>query len=369
MNFPILYKKTQTGALQYWQIETCDTLITVRFGQENGKEQVTEDFIREGKNTGRSNETSPEKQAESEAKSRWESKIKKGYVESRDRAINSEDDYKGGYSPMLAHKFSEQGHKIVYPAYVQPKLDGHRCTIDIFGDLWSRSRKPITGVPHISEEIKDIFENLTEYPMLDGELYNHELKKDFENITHFVRQEEAQDGAEIVQYHIYDIVHPDDLTFEKRYEWLKKNIPDNAKYLKLVETIKVNNEDELMEAFDLFVEKGYEGAIVRNANAKYEHKRSYNLQKIKEFDDAEFPIVGIEEGRGKLMGHVGSFICKTKDNVIFKAKAKGELGNLKNYFEHHELWRGKILTIQYQGMTNKSNVPRFPVGLRIREDV
>lgn len=367
MKFSTLYKKTQTGAIQTWQIRTENDRIITNFGQLNGKIQETSDVIREGKNLGRSNSTTIEEQAVAEAKSQWDSKIKKGYVEEIERAKNSESNFAGGYSPMLAHKFSEQGHKIIYPAYVQPKLDGHRCTIDDLGDLWSRSRKPITGVPHISEEIKETYKRYSFIPNFDGELYNHELKADFENITHFVRQEEPQDGADIVQYHIYDMVHPEDLTFEKRYEWLKTHIPENSKYLKLVETIKVNNEDELMEAFDHYISLGYEGAIVRNANAKYEHKRSYNLQKIKEFDDAEFPIMGIEEGRGKLMGHVGSFICKTKDGTAFKAKMKNELSNLKDYFDNHNLWEGKILTVQFQGYT-KYGIPRFPVGLRIRED-
>jgi ATP-dependent DNA ligase len=175
-------------------------------------------------------------------------------------------------------------------------------------------------------------------------------------------------GADIVQYHIYDILHPDDLGFEKRYEWLRKNIPTNSKYLKLVETIKVTNEEELMDAFDRYVSLGYEGAIVRNAQAKYEHKRSYNLQKIKEFDDAEFKVVGIEEGRGKLTGHVGSFVCITEEGVEFKAKAKGEQKKLKEYFDNPTPWIGKKLTVQYQGMTGARCVPRFPIGIRFRQD-
>ena len=41
----------------------------------------------------------------------------------------------------------------------------------------------------------------------------------------------------------------------------------------------------------------------------------------------------------------------------------------KQYFTEFEKYKGKMLTVQYQGYTNKNNVPRFPIGLRIREDM
>ena len=73
--------------------------------------------------------------------------------------------------------------------------------------------------------------------------------------------------------------------------------------------------------------------------------------------------------RGKLSGHAGSFVCITKDGNEFNAKIKGQLPLLKKYFTEFEKYKGKMLTVQYQGYTNKNNVPRFPIGLRIREDM
>lgn len=124
-----------------------------------------------------------------------------------------------------------------------------------------------------------------------------------------------------------------------------------------------------MEAFEAFRAQGYEGAMVRNLDAPYEGKRSYGLQKVKEFDSAEFRIVGCCEGRGKLQGHVAAFQCVTPAGAPFEAKMEGELGRLKAYFEDHALWRGKLLEVKFQGYTTKNRVPRFPVGLRFRDDI
>jgi DNA ligase-1 len=122
-----------------------------------------------------------------------------------------------------------------------------------------------------------------------------------------------------------------------------------------------------MDYFNLFRAEQYEGAMLRNKDSKYVNKRSYDLLKLKEFDDDEFEIIGIEEGRGKLAGHVGAFVCKTSDGKTFLAKMSGDTEKLADYFKDHSLWSGKRLTVQYQGLTGKERVPRFPVGKSIRD--
>jgi len=365
MEFPKLYKKTSTGAIQYWKVWTEGNVIKTAYGQVDGKEQITADVIYEGKNVGRSNETTPEQQAELEAKSHWEKKNKKNYVENIDRAENSETDVEGGLDVMLAHSYSKQGHKIKWPAFAQPKLDGIRM-IAIIEDgkctLWTRTRKPITGIPHIQRELESLFPDGRH--VFDGEAYNHNFKHEFEKIVSYVRQEEPIEGHEDVQYHIYDV--PEIGTFEQRLKQIQK-IPDNTKYLFKVETVYVETEDDALGAFESFLSLGYEGLILRNVGGLYVGKRSYDLQKVKEFDDGEFDIVDIEEGRGKLSGHVGSFVLKTATGTLFKAKLRGDVDRLKEYFENHKLWIGKKLTVQYQGITGKEEVPRFPVGVAVRD--
>lgn len=378
MMFPTLYKKTNTGALQFWTISVYEDsdhsiayIIETEYGQVGtDSPQTTFDHIYEGKNVGKANETSVKEQAEAEAKAKHEKQRKKGYVDSLEAAQNGELDdlIEGGIVPMLAHTFEKQGKKIKYPCYVQPKLDGIRC-IAILKDgvctLWSRTRKPVNSLPHIIEEIEN---NFKEDIILDGELYSEEFKDNFEHIVHLVRQLEPDPRHMDVQYHIYDTVN--DKSFDQRTLKLNKKFASptspNFKYLRLVETNMVEDESQVPDFYNDFKSEGFEGAMLRNAASLYVNKRSSDLIKVKSMQDEEFEIVGIEEGRGKLSGHVGAFVCKMDEGMEFKAKMSGSTEKLKEYFEDHKLWRGKLLTVQFQDLTSYG-IPRFPVGLRIRE--
>lgn len=375
---PTLYKKTNTGAIQFWEIEarsnpyvaqTIQGYIKTTYGQLNtDSPQVTEDIIKEGKNAGKKNETTALEQAIVEAQAKWEKQKKKGYVESIEAAKAGELDdlIEGGILPMLAHTFEKQGHKIKYPAMIQKKYDGTRM-IAILKDgkctLWSRTRKPINSLPHIVKEIESHF--IADI-ILDGEAYNDKFKDNFEHIIHLVRQDEPDKDCTDVEFHIYDIVN--DEPFSHRWSHLRKCLTvghPKLNYLIYANTFVVDDEDQVTEYFNQFREQGYEGAILRNADGKYVNKRSSDLIKIKEMEDQEFPIIGIEEGRGKLAGHVGAFICLINGQE-FKAKMSGNTERLKEYFEDHSLWKNKKLTVQYQGFTSY-NIPRFPVGKAIRD--
>ena len=377
---PTLYKKTSTGAIQFWKISIHEDsdhsrawVIRTEYGQVGTPNpQLGLDTIWEGKNIGKKNETDCQQQAWAEAMAKHEKQQKKGYVHSIEmaQADGLSSLIEGGVIPMLAHKFADHGHKTKFPCYVQPKLDGIRC-IAIVKDgkctLWSRTRKAITGVPHIQRELEMRFKQDV---ILDGELYNHDLKKDFEKIVSMVRQEKPADGHEIVQYHIYDVVQ--DKTYEFRWKWIYNQFEHISVYskddpLRMVNSFNAQTEEDVNHWFGVFTKEGYEGCMVRNADGKYVNKRSYDLLKVKEFEDAEFEICGIDEGRGKLSGHVGAFRCITSDGKEFLAKMAGETERLRDYFQDHSLWQGKKLTVKYQGLTGANGVPRFPVGVSIRD--
>jgi len=376
MPFPPLYKKSETGAVVEWTIRVerlggaplvvDEGIIVMRWGQEGGAFQETRDVVTEGKNIGKKNETSPYEQACAEAQSRHEKQQKaRKYCTTRENALAGVRSalVEGGVDPMLAQKYRDHAKKIVWPAYSQAKLDGIRCIAVIEGGgctLWSRTRKLITGVPHISQYLAEKFAGQS--VVLDGELYNHSFKADFEKITSFVRQATPQPGHEVVQYHVYDMVREG--TFEERSSWLSKNLPVGGPVV-AVPTIKLQSEEEMLEFFSTCLAEGWEGCMVRNAASKYENKRSYGLQKVKEMQDAEFQIVGVEEGRGSMAGKA-IFVCVAENGDAFKAKMKGSLDNLAQYVQNPDLALGKLLTVQFQNLS-AYGIPRFPVGLRIRD--
>lgn len=372
LSTPTLYKINSNGSTQEWTVSVVGSTIVKRFGQTGGKIQEARDTITEGKNVGRANETSPERQALLEARSQWEKKLKSsGYVQTIDAAVAGETDASvaGGILPMLAHSFDKQGHKITYPAYTQPKLDGHRCIAmrtDGAWTLWSRTRKPITGVPHILDALAGINPASGDLA-LDGELYNHDYRDKFEELTSFIKRSEPKPGHEVVQYHIYDVVRPG--SFESRNNHLEALywciVDDDV--LVVVDTQLVSDEDEAMEAFDNYVAQGYEGSMLRNAQGQYVNKRSYDLIKVKTMADAEFKIVDVTEGRGKMAGKA-IFVCETSSGSTFRVKMKGALDSLQQYVDDPSLAVGRLLTVQYQNLTT-DGIPRFPIGLRLREDI
>jgi DNA ligase-1 len=369
-SLPILFKRTSTGAIQTWRIWTVDDCIFTEHGQLSGRMQTTEGTRAIGKNAGRSNETTPAEQALLEAHAKWESQLKKRYVKTLAEAEAGEVDAEfvtGGISPMLAKSYKDDAAKIHFPAAVQPKLDGHRCIAIVNDDrsvgLWSRSRKPITGVPHIAKAVEAL--RLPVGTALDGELYNHAYHDKFEQLTSFIRQATPKPGHEVVHYHVYDIATITSSPFKQRTAALACYLQWARHPIVLVETQIANDADDLTDLFLYFVDLGYEGAIVRNLDGLYVNKRSNDLQKVKEFEDAEFPVIRVENGRGK-MENLAIFVCQAPGGE-FRCKMRGALADLAQYLDRPELAVGKMLTVQFQEMT-RDGVPRFPVGLRLRKD-
>ena len=84
MRLQTLYGKSSTGKIKVCNISVennCE--VVTEHGYEEGKMQRSVVKIKQGKNLGKSNETTIREQAMSEAKSKWESKRDKNYVTSK----------------------------------------------------------------------------------------------------------------------------------------------------------------------------------------------------------------------------------------------------------------------------------------------
>ena len=397
MNLPKLYKLTSSSKVQEWEISTEGSDIITVQGQINGKKQCYKQTIKKGKNTGRANETTPEQQAELEAKSKWERKHNKDYhlsIEDCKQKVKIAN--AGGYLPMLAHSHNKHAKRhLKYPCYVQPKLDGLRCiaTKDKEGvSLWFRSGKEIITMGHIIDDLDFV---MKEGDIFDGELYVH--GGDFNNFAGAIRANKNlnPEVTKKIKYHIYDFPRIDGLkekdTYADRYTEFKRTALGTTSLIR-VETIKVMDFKKAMEIYKDFIDKGYEGIIFRNMEMSYKQKRSHDLLKYKEFIDDEFIIIGAEEGKGILKGHVGSFLCRIEEGRDLKdvnstirkysklldlrheeergtvsAKMEGKHSLLKHLFENPKEYLGKPLTIKYQNLS-EYGIPRFPVGKTIRFD-
>jgi DNA ligase 1 len=367
--FPMLYKESSIGKIQRWVISVEEqpdgtANYVTRYGQVDGKQQETTVKVTTGKNIGKANETTPYQQAFSEAGAKWLKQKDKGYSESlRDASLFDPIIRR----PMLAHDYQKYGHKVKYPCFVQPKLDGVRCIA--YGDygkdgnfhviLLSRQGKQF-DIPHLKATLASILEKNPEL-VLDGELYAH--GHTFQEIISWVKR--TQSDTEKIKYHVYDNIAP--FSFAKRIEDVHEFI-EGVPHLVAVPTRVINKEEEIVEKHDEFKAKGFEGIMVRHGDCHYkEGYRSQELLKMKTFCDSEFKIIGAKEGVGKCEGQC-IFTCETALGTPFDVKIMGTDAYRQKLWAHRDDYIGQMLTVKYFEMTDgEASVPRFPVGVGIRD--
>lgn len=373
MLYKRLYKKDSTGSTRVWEIHknNDNTQYWCVYGKLNGKmvKSGSVDVVAKVKRN-------QFEQIVLEMESKISKQKQKKYVENVDNIGDKADKALPGFSPNLAKDFKKESHKVQYPCYVQPKLDGVRCLATKDG-FFTRTRKPIEACEHIRKKLEPLFEK---YPNaeLDGELYSHELKNEFETIIKAVRKtnekatEKDLELQKQVFYHIYDVKTIDDATekdpFVYRLDKLSKCFSEFNLYpeVQMVTTIKANFIPDIYSYHGQLIEQGYEGSIIRNKFAPYEGKRTSNLLKYKDFKEDEYLVVGLNEGKGVLKGHLASFKLVTKEGNEFSAKLVGSFERLKWIWENPDAVIGKMVTVRYQDLTNATNVPRFPIAKDIR---
>ena len=401
MELPELTTSKHGGRIHRWhgRVESIEDTwnIVIEYGVQCGKQQTTKIPIKKGKNIGRSNETSPFEQACSELKSKYDKKLHQGYHPEIDSLMTSLNisphevvDEETVILPMLAKKFEER--LVSEVAFVQPKLDGIRAIfIAGRGELVSR-----TGhvVQHCGAIVAELQNKDTKWN-LDGELYCPGVP--FNEFTGIFRKKllNDQDMANLrkVKYFVFDIVT--DGCFSDRLTILN-SIPE----MTLIDTVKTERLQTLEELYDRhnqFLHDGYEGVIVRNAKGLYtKNKRSSDLLKLKKFQDEEYKIVGFTSGKGREQDAI-IFICETggrsnssssRSNTgsitgsitgsntgsitgsntgssTFKVRPQGSIQSRQQDFLVGETFVGRCLTVKY--FEKIKNIPRFPIGLAIRD--
>ena len=249
---------------------------------------------------------------------------------------------------MLAHKYNED--KADYPAFIQPKLDGVRCLFTAKGAV-SRANNQFMNVQHIEQALKPFFaKNPT--AILDGELYNHGLKDDFEKIISLVKKKKPTDAdraeaKELVQYHVYDVASMTIGTYTDRNLFLMMLTYTHP--ICKVDTKLALDFDDAQKMHAKNLKLGYEGSIYRTPSGKYKGTRSWDLMKFKDFHDAEATIIGYDEGKGKREGTLGKFIMQDYEGNKFGCPpGKGyDYKDLANMLENIHDYIGQYATFTY----------------------
>jgi DNA ligase-1 len=364
--FPPLYTKTSAGKLQIWFVYTEGSSIVVTHGLIEGKKQ-SKTTVAKPKNVGRSNETTAEQQAILEAQSKWQHQLDRGYFQTKEEALGAVST-----APMKAQDFKDQSHKIQYPVYLNPKLDGNRLLLTSDMEGMSKSGLDLDVPKHWERglQLLQAFGFLQDG--LDGEVYaglKSEGGLSLQEIVSAFRKE--NENTHKLRYFVYDIPMPG--TFEQRAKRLAELHDRIARWeaegifipIQVVWTGVANTPEEADTVYEHLVDLGYEGMMYRNAKGLYEFgKRSYDLQKRKPRATDEAKVLSVRIDKNDC----GVLTCELETGVTFDCLMRKDSHPTINYrlFENAQQLIGKYIEFEMECLSD-SGVPTKPVGIGIRE--
>ena len=358
--FDVIYSKDTLGNIRIWYMEQNGNKYRTISGLSDGEKVTSEWSHAEAKNVGRSNATTAIEQATAEIEAKYKKQLKTGYHK------NVKDvDVSSYVEPMLAqplHKLSKQPDFYNEKWGMQCKFNGNRCIATKDG-LFTRKGEAYKSVPHIENALKPLFK---EYPnaVLDGELFNNDLRQQLNEISKLIRKTKHIDPSDLaesekkVKFYIYDgynFGEKSDILDEQtpyidRKMWIDIVVIPISKYFVEVDTKIVKSNDHMNELFQNLLNDQQEGGILRKMDAPYEHKRSKNLVKVKSEQDDDAVIVDIQDGDGNWKG-AATIVTLNWNGKIFNAVFKGDYGTRKEILNNKNQWINRTVTFSYMEKT------------------
>jgi DNA ligase-1 len=368
-NYHCLYKQHSNGTIGSWEAWTDGSTVHTRACKLLAGKAVDHQYEAKGKNLGCANETTPAVQAGLEVESKVRLKLDKGYVKTLEEAKAPVTNALGLPKPMLATPLEKVKPEAIEwnAAFIQPKLDGHRAMYKD-GVLYSRQGKVLEHMDHVVQAIKN---SGLDDVHLDGELYVH--GRPLQEVSRLIKKWTPE--SLIVEYHIYDQVAP--VSFMQRMSLLADTFKETPwdSILQPVQTVPVGTMEMAQQWFDYYRAQGYEGAMLRFGTDTYgTDKRSRTLLKMKQFQDAEFKVVDVVEGKPYIKDHgtyqVPVWVCQTAQGGRFNVTACGTMEEKHAQWESRQelLNSGKDITVRYHYLSN-DGIPQLPVMLGWREDL
>jgi DNA ligase-1 len=361
-----LFGLSRVGKVKQWQakvVENEDHTATmiIDTGYVGGKIRPIPKLIKKGKNIGKSNETTPFDQAVSEAESKWNGKRSENY----ELHMIDPDNYKPRI--MLPQKAANPGKgKIVYPCYIQPKLNGV-CNL---AELYTNNFRDATVLHHTKgghvfetlEHLDKWVEKLNAPAPPHGELYVHGWS--LQKIRSYTQK--IKPDQEKLEYWLYDMAWIN-TRYVSRIGWIEETVALITKEfpecpIKFTPTYPVENYEEAKHYHDIFVADGFEGGVLKNIGGIYlfQH-RSKDTEKMKEFEADEFEIIGGKEGVGTDAGCI-IYRCITEDGKEFSARPKGSVEDRQQMLKELPDAIGKMLTVRFAEYS-EDGVPQHTVGI------
>lgn len=240
---------------------------------------------------------------------------------------------------------------IVYPAFSQMKEDGTRGRMIFDGEVASfisRSGNDIETHGHFDEWAR---RELQPGDIIDGEFVafgdgGKRLIRQISNgiVNKAVKGTISKEEAKSLRFIAWDI-DSDESYYIQRFARLQKMLNSNDPVL-LIESRMVNTYEEALEHFRDARSRKMEGTILKNAGAKWQGKRTFDVVKFKAEYEAEFKVTGYKLGTGKNANRIGNLDIESACGEIVS-----EVGVFKDFPETiRNDWMTdmpKIVTVRY----------------------
>lgn len=367
-----LYRKS-AKKLRAWMIVVDGPLVSTFVCDVGGVMSLTSETWCESKNIGRSNETTPEKQALKEAKAIVTHKKNEGWKLTLEEAAAATVNTN---KVMLASDYKKHPQLVQYPCFGQYKLNGMRDdarkTDDSVCHMSRRGNEIEKLPPEISDELAILLATYnrmhpSKIMRTDGELYAHGYK--LQTIISMVKSWMTPNRDKL-RYHVYDIICDEPTEVRIAMLELLQELVEilGLHRIVIVPTVVINSRHEHTQFLKRAKLDGYEGIMLRKFGAPYHHSQTESdrpdcLIKDKgDMDSEEFEVVGREiDSRGGAIP-----VCKVGD-FTFKAPLEGKTSwreEVLNNFE--EKYRGKMLSVRFYGLS-LDGIPQNPVGEAFRD--
>ena len=347
-----LYKTNKNGSIQQWSIEVSGPTFTCIYGQVGGKLQ-SQQTICKSVNIGKSNETTPEQQAQLESAALIAKKIKSGYSYDKSAPVTVQ-------LPMKVKAYQDQLHNIKFPCFSACKLDGVNAIYRRVNNqltIYSRGGEIYPPIPHLEalvHKAMDLFQSNE----LNGELYIHgEHLQDIQSAVKKPKELSAK-----LSFCVFDIADSTDNFYERASQMSKLSNFRISSHPAVwaVANYMCDSHEDIEAHYNIAIEEGYEGTVIKNYNGLYKHNvRSSDQFKYKKAQSAEFLIVSYELDKNSLP----VFVLESAGGE-FKAKPIGT----KEYWSQQipVTYIGQYATVEYETFS-KSGIPLKPIFISTRK--
>lgn len=271
---------------------------------------------------------------------------------------------------MLAYAFSQKRFDKFLAEdkamFIQPKLNGDRCRAIINRQgvqlLSSSGRSRNFTCPHLLKQLYPLlhtFSSDQERLELDGELYIHGMShQDIRKRTSRTRS--LHPDHQQVDYYIFDVINEDRPQTLRLTDllYIKARIePEQERYpnLNIVPSQVISTGEELNEKYEHWLEKGFEGIILRRLNTLYIRKKTPLMMKLKPNISDYFLITGWEEEysiQGQPKGRLGAF-WMTDGQVMFKVGTGYTRDERIQFWKDRDALKHSICKVRYSFLSDE----------------